>query len=347
MTNETFTPPTTLRLGYALPVLAVLALGLALLVGNEACSAEAGCVEGAKEIWRGYFPDWVRRALRGLVQFVLSPWLWILMIGVGITERFRPARGSQKTLSTGAAHDIVAWLLIDKLGFGLLVASIFSYSAAVALYNDHFAFLKVPGVDQLPQTVRFVLAFVLADFLNWLHHLVRHKVRAFWVFHAVHHSQREMNIFTDDRVHPFDKLIAMPIILYPTMILQLDIPLVPWLIVGQMLYTHTYNGNLRTDYGPLRYLFVTPQSHRVHHSTAHEHADKNFGVIFCIWDRLFGTHMDAVGEYPQTGVDDPMFPMETDGTFLGILKTYALQFVYPFQQIWRRIATGQWELPAG
>ena len=347
MTNETFTNLTTPRVGYVLPILVLLAVGAAILVGNEACSTDAGCVEGAKEIWRGYFPDWVRKALRALVQFVLSPWLWILMLCVGLAERFRPARENQKIFSTGAAHDIVAWLLIDKLGFGLLVASVFSYSAAVALYEDHFAFLTIQGVDQLPQTARFVLAFVFADFLNWLHHLIRHKVRAFWVFHAVHHSQREMNLFTDDRIHPFDKLIAMPIMLYPTMVLQLDLPLVPWLLVAQMLYTHTYHGNLRTDYGPLRYVFVTPQSHRIHHSMSPEHADKNFGVIFCVWDRLFGTQMDATGEYPLTGVDDPTFPSETDGTLLGILKTYVHQFIYPFQQIWRRITTGEWELPAG
>jgi len=122
---------------------------------------------------------------------------------------------------------------------------------------------------------------------------------------------------------------------------------IPWILIAQMLYTHAYHGNLRTDYGPLRWVFVTPQSHRVHHSMAPEDADVNFGVIFCLWDRLFGTHKDAFGAYPQTGVADPGFPMEERATVGGIVAAYTKQFLYPFVQIWRRLTTGRWELPAG
>lgn len=335
------------RVGLLLPAVGLIGLALLAYLFNETCNSDAGCIEGARDIWRANFPDWVRRALRSVVNFVLSPWLWLLLIVVAIAERFHPARQNQKTFSTGAVHDIVAWLLMDKLMFGLMVGLIFSYSAAINIYREHFSFLTIHALTDLPEYVRVVLAFVFADFLNWLHHLVRHKVPAFWVFHAVHHSQREMNIFTDDRVHPIDRAIAMPIVLYPTLILQLDVAIVPWLLTAQMLYTHAYHGNVRTDYGPLRYLFVTPQSHRVHHSQEPEHADKNFGVIFCIWDRIFGTHMDETGQYPQTGVQDPGFPMETSGTAISILTTYVRQFFYPFVQIWRRITTGHWELPAG
>lgn len=347
MENKLRTSQSKLQLGFLLPLIVLVGLGIAAYLVNEACSSDAGCLEGAREIWRAEFPDWMRRTLRSLVRFVLSPWLWMLLVVVGIAERFRPARQGQKTFSTGAVYDLVAWFFMDKLVFGLMIGMLFSYSALSAFYQQHFSFLTIDALAHLPQPALFVLAFVVADFLSWLHHLVRHKVPAFWIFHAVHHSQREMNIFTDDRVHPIDKSIAMPISMIPMLILQLDLPLLPWMLVAQMLYTHAYHGNLHTDYGLLRYILVTPQSHRVHHSEAPEHADKNFGVIFCIWDRIFGTHMDEVGQYPQTGVQDPTFPLETSATALGIVTTYIRQFIYPFVQIWRRITTGRWELPAG
>lgn len=345
--KDTKSPGAPLRLGIVIPILALLGLLAAGYVGFEACTSEQGCIEGAREIGKAVLPDWMRKALRGLVGLVLSPWLWILMAVVAVIEKWKPARADQKTLSNGLVHDLLAWFLLDKLAFGFLIATVFSYSAALSLYQEHLAFLTVPWFEDLPQPAIAAIAFLVSDFLNWFHHLVRHKVRGFWVFHAVHHSQREMNIFTDDRVHPIDRLIAMPIALVPMLALGLEGHMVPWVLIAQMIYTHAYHANLETDYGPLRYLFVTPQSHRVHHSELPEHADTNFGVVFCIWDRLFGTHVDAVGEYPQTGVDDEDFPMEQSATIGGILRSYVRQFFYPFVQIGRRVTTGRWELPAG
>ena len=347
MANDTRTPSNPLQVGRVLPVLALGALVLGGLVANEACDAEAGCVEGAREIWRGYLPDWTRKALRGIVQLITNPWLWALLVTVGIAERFRPARVQQRTFSNGLLHDVLAWFILDKLAFGLLIGMIFSYSAGLALYQEYLSFLTIDALIELPVIARGIIAFVVADFLNWLHHWVRHKVPAFWIFHAVHHSQTEMNLFTDDRIHPFDRVISMPISMIPMLILQLDVGVIPWILIAQMLYTHAYHGNLRTDYGPLRWILVTPQSHRVHHSMAPEYADTNFGVIFCLWDRLFGTQMDVHGEYPQTGVADPDFPMEQRATVGDILSAYVRQFLYPFVQIWRRVTTGRWELPAG
>lgn len=347
MSNETRTLSNPLNLGWALPLLAVAGFAGLALIGNEACSSDAGCVEGARAIWSSTAPEWIRKALRSVIQLVLNPWLWGLMIGAALIERLRPARPRQPLLSNGLFHDAVAWFVLDKMAFGLLVGMVFSYSAAIELYQNYFAFLTIDSVASLPVWAKGLISFVVSDFLNWLHHLVRHKVPAFWIFHAVHHSQHEMNLFTDDRVHPFDRVIAMPIALFPMLILELDIGYVPWLLVLQMLYTHHYHANLRIDWGPLRYLLVTPQSHRVHHSRLPEHADKNFGVIFSVWDRLFGTQMDAYDEYPLTGVEDPSFPMEQRATVFGILSAYVQQFFYPFVQIWRRITTGQWQLPAG
>lgn len=336
-------------LGLQLGLIGLLGLAVAAMswLALESCGAEGGCVEGARGLWRAAFPDWARRAIRSIFHVVTAPWLWFAIVVAGIGERLRPARSGQPILSMGMVHDGLAWVILNRLTFGLLVGIVFSYSYLVDLYDAHLSFLSIQAMTELPTAVRAGLAFLLADFLGWFHHWVRHKVPAFWVFHAVHHSQREMNLFTDERVHPFDRLIAMPIWLIPMLVLELDGQIVPWLLVFQTTHTHLYHANLKTDYGLLRYVFVTPQSHRVHHSHETQHADTNFGVIFCIWDRIFGTHVDSWSDYPQTGIEDPDFPMEKSTVPQSILFSYLQQFFYPFKQIWIRATTGSWQLPAG
>jgi sterol desaturase/sphingolipid hydroxylase (fatty acid hydroxylase superfamily) len=78
---------------------------------------------------------------------------------------------------------------------------------------------------------------------------------------------------------------------------------------------------------------VSPQFHRIHHSIEPEHRDRNFGVIFSFWDRLFGTLYRGDGGYPATGIADPDFPLERRATRVAVIRRYAAQFLYPFATI--------------
>jgi sterol desaturase/sphingolipid hydroxylase (fatty acid hydroxylase superfamily) len=173
---------------------------------------------------------------------------------------------------------------------------------------------------------------LLSDFLNWLHHFIRHKVELFWYFHAIHHSQLEMNLFTDLRVHGFERVIAKPIVFLPLFMLQLDAATAVWLVLAQEWYSRVYHANIRSNYGVLKHFMVTPQSHRIHHSIEPRHRDKNFGVIFTVWDRMFGTLYPSYDDYPDTGVDDPDFPLEGAATPAALARAYFAQMVYPFRQ---------------
>ncbi|MEM9177619.1 MAG: hypothetical protein AAGC67_20580, partial [Myxococcota bacterium] len=117
-TNDPTRPGLPLRLGIVIPILAALGLIAAVYVGFEACTSEQGCVEGARAIGKSILPDWMRKALRGIVGLVLTPWLWMLMAVVAVIERFKPARANQKVVSNGLIHDVLAWFLLDKLAFG-------------------------------------------------------------------------------------------------------------------------------------------------------------------------------------------------------------------------------------
>ena len=277
------------------------------------------------------FPTSLQPILRKGAMIYLTPWLYLLMAAVFIAENILPADRRQRVLSVGMVHDFIAWFVLGGVVrvalVGVLVKGLYWFC------GTFMSGLRIEAAEFLPVIWVTILAVMAGDFLNWLHHYIRHKVALFWLFHTIHHSQQEMNMFTDLRVHLVEYVIAKPITILPLYLLGLDIQLAFWLTLILESYTRIYHANLRTNYGPLRYLLVTPQSHRIHHSILPEHFDKNFAVIFSFWDRLFGTQWTNYDEYPPTGVDDDRFPHEHSVGGLRIIKNYLKQLAYPFWMI--------------
>ena len=249
-------------------------------------------------------------------------------------ESIIPADAKQELWNRNIKQDLV-WLFINKL-FGSAVVVLY-VGILSSFYESHLTPLTFNSLSDLPFIVRFIFGVLLVDFTNWFHHLVRHKVPWLWYFHAIHHSQKEMNIFTDFRVHFVDNIAAKTIVFIPLLMCSFEIPEVIIFHFLHMFYTRFYHGNVRTNLGPLKYFLVTPQSHRVHHSSLAQHMDKNFGVLFCIWDRLFGTHYDA-NDYPATGIHDKTFPHPQDDTIKEMLLTLIKQLFYPFHKIYQSIS---------
>lgn len=203
------------------------------------------------------------------------------------------------------------------------------------IYQQYLSWLTIEAISGWSPLTRFLVAIFITDFMRWLSHLIRHKVPLFWQFHAVHHSQDRMNLFTDARVHPVDRVFSSTIRFIPLLMLGNELPVILGWVIFETIYPKFYHANIRFNMGPLRYLFVTPQSHRVHH--AHEAAfrDKNFGFIFSIWDRVFGTHYPDDAVYPATGIADGGFPLEKRGDPASLGKSFLLQLIYPFQRLFR------------
>jgi sterol desaturase/sphingolipid hydroxylase (fatty acid hydroxylase superfamily) len=271
------------------------------------------------------------------VEFLPNSIRWILtdpktFWAVGIItclEWLFPANRSQPAFSAGYVQDLLCffvWIAIVAAGVQIYVEFLNS------LFKTYLGFLVIDA-SSLPWFALLVISFLVGDLLAWFHHLVRHKVALFWRFHALHHSQTQMSLFTDFRVHPMEYLIAQTIIILPSFILGTHLSGragdIYWLAILITWYTRFYHANIRMNLGWLKYVLVTPQSHRVHHSACAEHADKNFGVMLCIWDRMFGTHCDE-DCYPSTGVPDPYFPMPTSRSPRSVVTSYLHQLVYPF-----------------
>lgn len=186
--------------------------------------------------------------------------------------------------------------------------------------------------------LQLLIGYLAVDFLGWLHHFVRHKIPFFWAFHAVHHSQRELNPFSNERVHLFDWFVASTIKFIPAFFFKESLGIILGYIVIHKILDHFNHANVKTNLGPLKYILVTPQSHRVHHSGEKAYFEKNFGVSLSIWDHLFGTQCREYDVYPTTGVTDINYPYEKQTGFFNELKSFLYQQVYPFKKIWRALS---------
>jgi sterol desaturase/sphingolipid hydroxylase (fatty acid hydroxylase superfamily) len=213
---------------------------------------------------------------------ILSPYFYLGIFCLFIAERLIPARQGQGMFSPGMLQDVV-WFLANTLPMSTLV---FLYAAFLqSVYREYLGFLTIDAVVTWPEVSRIVMVIMLGDFLGWCHHVIRHKVEVLWYFHTIHHSQRQLNMFTDHRVHIAEFLIADTLVLVPSQMFQLSTVSLGYFLIFNRWYTRIYHANLRTNYGPLKYILVTPQSHRIHHSIEKRHVDKNFGTLFTIWDR--------------------------------------------------------------
>jgi len=138
-----------------------------------------------------------------------------------------------------------------------------------------------------------LLTFLVLDLAVWFQHLVSHKVPLFWRIHRVHHADSEVDATTALRFHPIEILLSF--LWKGLVILALGGPLEAVVIFeivlnGSAVFGHA---NVRLPAGLdrwLRYLIVTPDMHRIHHSVIRRETDSNYGFYLSVWDRMFGTY---------------------------------------------------------
>ena len=263
-------------------------------------------------------------------EFVLNPWFYAVLSLVLSLEIFLPAKFGQSLASLGAGFDASFWFVLFAFQKAIVLPAV-----AVILrltFDSHLSFLRIEAVESWPWVARVTLAVLFGDFVFWFSHVVRHKIQAMWAFHAVHHSQRQLNFFSEFRVHPGDSLLVYVINFIPILAVERGFATVLAIVLLREWHTFFYHSNVRTNFGILRYVLVTPQSHRIHHSSEPRHRDKNFGLTFSIWDHLFGTQYRGYDEYPDTGIEED-FPVEQNQ---GPLRAVPAQLIYPFRALFRR-----------
>ena len=201
-------------------------------------------------------------------------------------ERLRPARPINRWLD----------LKLDMLSFAFALAvnriSTYSVSHLAAKLSPGSLLGPVHAIQALPSALKILLALFAVDFaLYWIHR-AQHNVDTLWRTHAWHHSVEQLYWFSGFRtsfLHSF--IYNIPQVVIPILFLKLS-PAEAGLgyAIGLLIqfWEHT---NFKVDVGPLAWLLVTPDYHRIHHS-ATRHCGKNLGTTFRLWDRWFGTYVD-------------------------------------------------------
>jgi sterol desaturase/sphingolipid hydroxylase (fatty acid hydroxylase superfamily) len=148
---------------------------------------------------------------------------------------------------------------------------------------------------ELPFWLTVVASVVMMDFIIYLQHVMVHAIPTLWRLHRMHHADLDFDVTTGARFHPLEIILSM-LIKFAT-IAVLGPPVIAVIIFEVVLNaTAMFNhSNVRLPLGldrVLRWLVVTPDMHRVHHSIEDDEANSNFGFSLPWWDRLLGTYRD-------------------------------------------------------
>ena len=266
--------------------------------------------------------------LVGLLQIA------VLVLVIGPLQRWKPV---EPVTDRATVRTDILYTLVHRLGL-FRVALFFSVEP---LLDDLFGHLRVqgfsgfqldnfwPGVSD-SAVASFLIYLVVLDFLDYWVHRAQHHYHWWWSLHSLHHAQRQMTMWSDNRNHLLDDLVRDVILV----LVAQCIGVAPAQFVAIVAFTHLsesfQHANLRVWFGPAaERLWISPRFHRLHHAIGIGHetikggktvlGGHNFGVLLPWWDMLFGTANFEV-RYDPTGVRDQAEPVN------GKLRDYGRGF---------------------
>lgn len=161
-----------------------------------------------------------------------------------------------------------------------------------------------------------LIGLLLLDLIGaYLVHLIEHKVKFLWRFHLIHHTDTWVDTTSGNRHHPGESIIRF---IFTTLgVLIVGAPM--WLVfmyqtisVVSTQFTHANIALPKKLDDFLSYFIVSPDMHKVHHHYTLPYTDSNYGNIFSVWDRLFGTFMTLSKDKIIYGIDTYMKPEENN-----------------------------------
>jgi sterol desaturase/sphingolipid hydroxylase (fatty acid hydroxylase superfamily) len=173
-----------------------------------------------------------------------------------------------------------------------------------------------------------VISVLALDFSSWLVHLVMHKVKLLWRFHLVHHTDTNVDVTTGLRHHPGDSImrgVFFILLIFISGAPMYGVMIYQTLLVFATAFTHANMSLPKWLDTSLSYVLVSPGMHKVHHHWKQPYTDSNYGGVFSIWDRLFGTLMKLDKKDIHYGIDQ-YYPADKDEDFVKLMKK-------PFQKL--------------
>ena len=201
-------------------------------------------------------------------------------------ERVRPLRTRSETTSRRWVGNLSLCILSNGV---FLLPVVTAIAAAFVAESQQKRLIDAFG---MPSMVRFVVAIIVLDALAYAQHRLLHRVDVLWRFHAVHHSDPEVDVTTTFRHHPLEAIFNGALVGAVVLVIGFspaEITAYTWVSFVVELVAHA-NLALPSWLGAiLGRLIVTPEFHHLHHSRANTEANSNFGQALSIWDTLFGT----------------------------------------------------------
>lgn len=261
---------------------------------------------------------------RSLILVGGITFFWILE---GIVPLFRVKYGKWRHAVPNIFFTITTIIVNFPLAFLLLKTSDWTIANDFGIIN---------WLPEMPLWLYVVLGVMLLDLIGaYTAHLVEHKVKPLWMVHLVHHTDHNVDTTTANRHHPFESLIRYFFTLIGVFVVGAPIGIIMLYQSLSVVLSQFNHANIRLPKKldlALSWIIVSPDMHKVHHHFVLPYTDSNYGNIFSIWDRLFGTYMQLDPEMITYGVDT--FPDEKEnGNVWGLLKQ-------PFHK-YRKPTTGQ------
>ena len=250
--------------------------------------------------------EWVDFALFGVFSIL------VIYIVCRPLEALRPV---EPVSDRRAIRTDITYTLLTRLGVFPLLAfvSLSSLRSSLEGLLADTGFIA-PTLETLIPTLRdfplltIFIYIVILDFGEYWRHRLQHRFQWWWALHSVHHAQRQMTFWSDDRNHILDEVLAA--FWFGTIALLIGVTPAqfPLLLLVTRLVESMSHGNIRLSFGRMgERLLVSPRFHRAHHGVLSVGSQgQNYAVLFPIWDWIFGTANFQRNSYPHTG--DPEAP---------------------------------------
>jgi sterol desaturase/sphingolipid hydroxylase (fatty acid hydroxylase superfamily) len=250
--------------------------------------------------WEDLAHGWALFAVYGAAQVIVT-----LAICMPL-ERWRPVERWPDQSAVGVD---IFYTVLSRVGVLPLVTFVLFYKAQVSLngwITDH-GWIPPTLEGMVPallghSLLTFAIYAIILDCADYWRHRVSHRLRWWWALHSVHHAQRQMTFWSDDRNHLLDDLIAF--LWFGVIALAIGVPPLefPLLVLVLRFIESLSHANTRVSFGVVgERLLVSPRFHRAHHGVlAHGRRSCNYGAVLPWWDMLFGT-ADFSPDYVSTG----------------------------------------------
>lgn len=213
----------------------------------------------------------------------------------------------------------------------------FFFTTTTILVNLPLAFLLLATSDwtkannfgilnwlpEMPIWAYVVIGLLLLDLIGaYFAHFTEHKVKPLWMIHLVHHTDHNVDTTTASRHHPFESVIRYTFTLFGVFLVGAPMGIIMLYQSLSLVLSQFNHANIKLPRKldkVLSYIIVSPDMHKVHHHYKLPYTDSNYGNIFSLWDRLFGTYLEYDRDSIVYGVDT-FFNVEDNSKISVLLK---------------------------